>query len=194
MKLRAKLQNIQLDFKTRQPIVSFSVSCKTPENLEKYKDKDLAIEVKQHRERRSLDANACLWACLGDLATAMRTDSWSMYLYMLERYGKFTLIQCRPEAVPDLQRVWRETKVVGARYDADGEKLIDVLCFFGSSTYSTAEFSRLLDGVISEMKDIGLDTPPDEEMKAMLEEMERRDQARRSKEARKSSEKQGQAG
>lgn len=194
MKLRAKLQNIQPDFKTRQPIVSFSVNCKTPENLEKYKDKDLDIEVKQHRERRSLDANACLWACLGDLAKAMRTDSWSMYLYMLERYGKFTLIQCRPEAVPDLQRVWRETKVVGERYAADGDKMIDVLCFFGSSTYSTAEFSRLLDGVIQEMRDIGLETPPDEETKAMLEEMERRDQARRSKEARKSSQEQGQAG
>lgn len=193
MKTTGRLKAIDLPFRSKKPIVSFELDC-LPEDAEKYQDMELDLKIEKHRNHRSLDANAMLWACLGELATAMRTDSWSMYLYMLERYGKFTLIQCRPEAVPDLQRVWRETKVVGARYDADGEKLIDVLCFFGSSTYSTAEFSRLLDGVISEMKDIGLDTPPDEEMKAMLEEMERRDQARRSKEARKSSEKQGQAG
>ena len=80
---------------------SFELDC-LPEDAEKYQDMELDLKIEKHRNHRSLDANAMLWACLGELATAMRTDSWSMYLYMLERYGKFTLIQCRPEAVPDL--------------------------------------------------------------------------------------------
>ena len=44
-----------------------------------------------------------------------------------------------------------------------------MLCYFGSSTYDTKEFSVLLDGVISEMREIGLQPPPTEEMKRALE-------------------------
>ena len=35
----------------------------------------------------------------------------------------------------------------------------DVNCYFGSSGYNSAEFSRLLNGVIEDIKDAGLDIP-----------------------------------
>ena len=64
--------------------------------------------------------------------------------------------------------------------------MIQMLCFFGSSTYNTKEFSQLLDGVISEMKEMHLETPPDEEMKQLLEGMRERDQRREQGKTRKS--------
>lgn len=182
MKLRGTLQSIQLDWQTRRPQVTLDVSG-NPKEIEKLKGIDLDIDLKKHRNKRSLDANAFLWACLGDLASALRTDNWSMYLYMLQRYGKYTYIRCRPEAVGELQRVWRETRVIGNTTDEQGNDMVEVICFFGSSTYNTEEFSRLIDGVISEMKEIGLNPPPDEQTRAILQEMEKRDQAKRSKEA-----------
>ena len=42
-----------------------------------------------------------------------------------------------------------------------------MLCYFGSSTYDTKEFSVLLDGVISEMREMGIQTPTSEEMERM---------------------------
>jgi hypothetical protein len=50
-----------------------------------------------------------------------------------------------------------------------------MLCYFGSSTYNSKEFSILLDGVISEMKEMGLDTPTDREFKRVIKQMEDRE-------------------
>ena len=172
MKAKGRITGIQMPFRSKRPVVSFEVQAE-PEALEKYMDIDLDISFSRHRNRRSIDANAFLWACLGEIARAISSDTWSIYLYMLERYGKFTHILVKPEAVEQVRKVWRETKIVGEK---DG--MIQMLCFFGSSTYNTKEFSQLLDGVVSEMKEMHLETPPDEEMKRLLEGMQERDQRR----------------
>lgn len=172
MKAKGRITGIQVPFRSKRPVVSFEVQAE-PEALEKYMDIDLDISFSRHRNRRSIDANAFLWACLGEIARAINSDTWSIYLYMLERYGKFTHILVKPEAVEQVRQVWRETKIVGEK---DG--MIQMLCFFGSSTYNTKEFSQLLDGVVSEMKEMHLETPPDEEMKRLLEGMRERDQRR----------------
>ena len=43
-------------------------------------------------------------------------------------------------------------------------------CYFGSSTYNTLEFSRLLDGTINDAKEIGINLISDADMALMLEE------------------------
>lgn len=180
MKTRGRLTGIQVPFRAEHPVISFEVQAE-PEDLEKYSDIDLDISFSKHRNRRSIDANAFLWACLGEIARAISSDTWSIYLYMLERYGKFTHILVKSEAVEQVRQVWRETKIVGEK---DG--MIQMLCFFGSSTYNTKEFSQLLDGVVSEMKEMHLETPPDEEMKQLLEGMRERDQRREQRKTGKS--------
>ena len=190
MKTTGRLKAIDLPFRAKKPIVSFELDC-LPEDAEKYQDMELDLKIEKHRNHRSLDANAMLWACLGELAQALRTDNWSMYLFELERYGKYTYLLVRPEAVDGVREQWRETKVVGDTIVDDPEtgeprKMVQMICFFGSSTYNTQGFSRLLDGVVSDMRDIHLTPPPDEDMKQLIREMEKRehDKARRQQEAR----------
>ena len=67
-------------------LLTFETS-ETPTIYDKTKDKELNIDIKQFREGRSKDANALLWACIGEIAVALRTDKWSVYLLMLKRYG-----------------------------------------------------------------------------------------------------------
>lgn len=171
MKTTGKITDITLTL-DKKTLISFKVDAR-PEDIEKYIDKDLDISFGKHRNKRSLDANACLWACIGQIAEQIRADSWSVYLYMLERYGKYTHIVVKPEAVPDLKRQWREIKVVGDTL-IYGEPMKQVLCFYGSSTYDSKEFSRLLDGVISEMQDLGLEAPIREDIRLIMEEYDKR--------------------
>lgn len=177
MKTQGRLTGIQVPFRSEKAVISFEVTA-DPADVERYKDKELDITIMRHSKKRGLAANAMLWACLGEIAAAARTDNWSAYLYMLERYGKYSTILIKAEALPDLRRVWRETRVVGEREDGT----VEVLCFYGSSTYTTEEFSRLLDGVVSDMKELGLTPPPSREMQAALEELERQEQAQRKRE------------
>lgn len=171
MKARGRLIDIKMSYKDKCPVASFEINGE-PEDIEKYLNMDLDISFGKHRNKRSLDANACMWACLGKIADKLGTDNWSVYLYMLERYGKYTHVVVKPEALEDLRRQWREIKVVGDTL-LDGIPMKQVLCFFGSSTYNTKEFARLLDGVISDMKDLGLEAPASEELRAMIAEMEK---------------------
>lgn len=131
-------------------------------------EKDKTWELKEQRGKRSLDANGMLWACLQEIATAVRSDKWSIYLQMLKRYGKFDYVIVKKKAVEMMKRQWRELEEVG-EIDVHGEKAVQLLCYYGSSTYDRKEFSVLLDGVISEMKEIGLTPPPDRQTRELLE-------------------------
>lgn len=137
-------------------------------------DREKLFDITEHREKRSRDANALLWACLGELAGALRSDKWTVYLQMLKRYGQYTYICVKPKAVEAIKKQWRECEEIG-HITIDGQDSVQMLCYFGSSTYNSKEFSILLDGVISEMKEMGLETPADRELKRAIEQMEARE-------------------
>ncbi len=171
MQFTGLIKNIQTDWNTGETQIVFTLNEKSAlQQVDKLKDKKLSIKAVQYREKRSLDANAMLWACLGEIATAMTppADKWDVYLQMLKRYGKYTYICVKPNVVEAMKAQWRECEVIG-EIEVNGQKAVQMLCYFGSSTLNTKEFSVLLEGVISEMREMGLQTPPSKEMRLVLE-------------------------
>lgn len=169
METTGKLTGVTVDFMTRKLNVTFQIDSQPIDDLNELQKCDfLDIVAKKHRKKRSLDANALLWVCLGKIAVALKTDKWDVYLMMLKRYGKYTYICVKENVVDAMKLQWRECEVVGD-IEINGKKAVQMLCYFGSSTYDTAEFSHLLEGVISEMKEMGLETPTSEDMRRSLE-------------------------
>lgn len=134
--------------------------------------KDLDVEIKPVTKKRSKDANALLWACIGDISKAIHQDKWGIYLTLLRRYGKFTYIVCQPHVVERMKKQWRECEVIG-EYSVNGQEGVQMLCYFGSSTYDTKEMSALLEGTLSEMEEMGIQRPASSTMRRALEEWER---------------------
>jgi len=174
MRFTGKLLSVNRDWRTGEYNIVFSVNEKSSlseiekiQNLEK-----LSIEAKQYRAKRSLDANALLWACLSEIAVALRTDKWDVYLMMLKRYGKYTYICVKPNIVDAVKAQWRECEEIGT-VNINGQEAVQLLCYFGSSTYDTKEMSVLIDGVVSEMKEMGLQTPESKEIRRIMEEYEK---------------------
>lgn len=132
-------------------------------------------EVKDYHQKRSNIANNLMWHCLGELASALLTDKWSLYLLMLKRYGKFTYILVHPKAVEATQKQWRESEVLNT-VNVNGQESVQMLCYYGTSTYDSKEFSVLLEGIFSEMEESGLTPPPSTEMRRAIEELEREEQ------------------
>lgn len=168
------LKDVSMDWKSGKYNITFTCNESAAihevegiQNCEK-----LQIKAEKHRERRSLDANALLWKCLGDIASELRTDKWEVYLQMLKRYGKYTYICVKPSVVDAMKTQWRESEVIG-EVDINGKKAVQMLCYFGSSTYDTKEFSALLDGVVSEMTEMGLQPPMSQDMQRALENWEK---------------------
>lgn len=126
------------------------------------KGKALAVEIKQYRQKRSLDANAYLWVLLQKIAEAVNSSKDEVYLQMLERYGVFTHIVVKPHMVDKVRQEWRTVRELG-EVTVNGKTGMQLQCFFGSSTYNTKEMSVLIDGVVSECKELGIETmTPDE--------------------------------
>lgn len=176
MEFTGRVQNITKDWETNQYQITFTVnepSAMIGVNEIKSCEK-LSVKAEPYKKKRSVDANALLWVCLGKIADAMETptDKWDIYLQMLKRYGKYTHICVKPHVVDAVKAQWRECEEIG-EVNINGQKAVQMLCYFGSSTYDTKEFSRLLDGVISEMQEMGLETPASEEMQRALEQWEK---------------------
>jgi len=135
------------------------------------KEKPLSVEIKQHRKKRSLDANAYLWVLLSEIAAVIKSNKDDVYLTMLERYGIFTHIIVKPEAAERVKQEWRTCRVLG-EVSVNEKKGVQIQCYYGSHLYDTKEFSVLLDGVISEARELGIETLTEREKALMIGGME----------------------
>lgn len=174
MELIGKIKDFVMNPITRKHSITFELEDGDIRDIitPYYSADRLAIKVSQYRQKRSLDANGLLWACLGEMAQVLRTDKWDVYLQELKRYGQYTYVVVNPCAVEQLKARWRESEEVG-KINVNGREGVQMLMYYGSSTYNSKEFSVLLDGVISDMKDLGLQPPPSEDMRRALERLEK---------------------
>jgi hypothetical protein len=133
------------------------------------KGKKLSAEIKQYRQKRSLDANAYMWVVLSEMAAILHTTKDELYLIMLERYGVFTHVVVKPKYVEKVKEEWRTVRELG-EVKIGEQTGVQLQCFFGSSTYDTKEMSRLIDGVVSEAKELGIDTATPAEIALLKQE------------------------
>ena len=159
MKLKGKINNISFNLKG-DPILSLEIYEKNT-LLREYQPLEneelLSIEIKKYREKRSLNANAYCWVLLQKLAEKLNTTKDELYLIMLERYGQFTHIVVKPNVVDKVKEEWRTVRELG-EIEVNGKKGIQLQCYFGSSTYDTKEMATLIDGIVSECKELGIET------------------------------------
>jgi hypothetical protein len=130
------------------------------------KGKYLQVEIKQYRARRSLDANAYLWVLLQKMAEILDTSKDELYLEELSRYGVFTHIIVKPNMVEKVKQEWRTVRELG-EVTVNGQTGVQLQCFFGSSSYDSKEFSVLLDGVVSDAKELEIETMTPAEIESM---------------------------
>ena len=170
MECTGKLKSVSKNWISRKWEVTFEINEDITASIDKIRDKLLNLTAKIHREKRSLDANAYAWVLMQKIAEAIHTDKWSVYLLMLERYSPvFTHIIVRPEAVERVKGEWRTVKVLGP-IQVNGSSGIQLQCYFGSSTIDSKEMASFIAGIVSECKEMGIETLPPDEIERMRRE------------------------
>lgn len=170
MECTGKLKSVSKNWISRKWEVTFEINEDITASIDKIRDKLLNLTAKIHREKRSLDANAYAWVLMQKIAEAIHTDKWSVYLMMLERYSPVsTHIIVRPEAVERVKGEWRTVKVLGP-IQVNGSSGIQLQCYFGSSTFDSKEMASFIDGIVSECKEMGIETLPPDEIERMRRE------------------------
>lgn len=124
------------------------------------------VTVKQKRKARSLDANGYLWVLLDKLAAKLSTKEApvtkvDVYRRLIPDVGGVSDIVCtKIGSAVKLREGWEHNGLgwVTETLPSKIEGCINVILYYGSSTYDTAQMSRLIDLVILECKEQGIET------------------------------------
>lgn len=135
--------------------------------------KDYDVEIKEHREKRSLDANAYFWVLVDRLAEKTRIPKTDIYRsYIREIGGNHEMVCVIDSAVDKLRRGW-EHNGLGWQTDTMPSKIpncTNVILYYGSSTYNTRQMSHLIDMAVQDCQEQGIETLPPEKLAGMMEE------------------------
>lgn len=139
--------------------VSLSLNPGAVDELLTLRECEVDVEVRKHRERRSLDANAYAWLLIGKIAEAIKPPlpKDDVYMMMLRRYGQSGTVCVLTKAVEDFRRAYKYTDVISQR--GKGEDSVTYIRYYiGTSEYDTREMSLFIDGVVEEARQLGIDT------------------------------------
>ena len=130
------------------------------------KGKELAVEVKQYRVKRSLDSNSYLWILCQKISEVIRATKEEVYKKAIRDVGQFELVPIKNEAVERWIEVWNGKGLGWFAEVMEDSKLPGykkVISYYGSSIYDQREMSILVDNIAQEAKGLGIETmTPDE--------------------------------
>jgi hypothetical protein len=120
----------------------------------------IAIECKEYRKKRSLDANSYFWQLLTQIADVLRTSKEELYIEMLKRYGQREpqLLSVIAEGVPMIYRATNNHCCEVGESELKGKTFKHLAILIGSSQYDTKAMSILIDGIVQDAKEQGIET------------------------------------
>lgn len=126
------------------------------------KDKPYMASIKQYRKKRSLDANAYCWKLIGEIADTLRASKEEIYFLMLKRYGQGGMVSIEESQAAQFERAFPYHEKAGEAV-LSGKRFFHYRFWVGSSQYDTKEMAILIDGIVDECKQMGIETwPPDQ--------------------------------
>lgn len=129
-------------------------------------------EIKEHREKRSLDANAYLWVLLDKLAGETGIPKTDIYRKAIKEIGGVSDTVCVLRKAADRLCSGWECNGIGwfsERSESRIQGCVNVTLYYGSSTYDTHQMSRLIDNIVEDCKAVGVDTLTPEKLSALKE-------------------------
>lgn len=137
-----------------------------------YDFKPANYEIIRKRKKRSVNANDMCWAICEQISKAVGIDKEEVYRRNIRQSGVFERLPIKAEAVGEFQRRWK-SKGVGWFADViDDSKLKGyklIFAYYGSSTYTVQEMSRLIENIIQDAKSVGIDVISEREKTLLLE-------------------------
>lgn len=118
-------------------------------------DENIDYEIKVFHHKRSLNANAYAWALIGKIADVLRTSKDEVYTTMLKRYGQSEVISVLSNV--NIDKYFKYYEVFG-HSKLNNKDFTHYKIFKGSSEFSSKEMAVLIDGIISEAKELNIPT------------------------------------
>ena len=143
------------------------------------------FKINEYRAKRSLNANAYAWLLICRIADELKTSKGEIYLQMLEDYGQSVIVPVQQGIKVD--GIFKYCKYIKTQ-DLNGQSADFYKIMKGSSNFDTKEMSVFIDGIVSEAKDLDIETIPVEEINRLKEMWYGKDEKEEQSEASKEEE------
>lgn len=137
------------------------------------------IKLSEHKEGRSLNANAYYWTLIGKLAKALNISTSYCHNVMLRRYGVLEIVDDTPIylMIQDTDEATRKADEAEkyhikptshVREGTDGKMYRTYMMLKGSHEYDTAEMAALISGLREECANVGIPVETPAELANLL--------------------------
>lgn len=132
------------------------------------------VDIKEHREKRSLDANAYFHVLVKKIAESLNIGLEECKTNLVIEYGAFARdddgvkVGFKLPASVDASKIYRYVKCFDTR-EENGKLFNCYLVFKRTREMDTKEMSRLIDGTVFEAKELGIETLPPQKLAALVE-------------------------
>ena len=165
------VKELGVSFESGKGIVTIEITGDDNLNeLLRFKNENKAVEIKEYKKSRSLDANAYLWLLLAKLQDKLSIPKEDIYKKYIKEIGSYEIVPIKNEALSKFCEAWHRNGL-GWITDTTPSKLdgfTNVLAYYGSSSYDTKEMARLINSVVEDCQEQNIETKSDSEIQSLL--------------------------
>ena len=140
--------------------------------VRKHKDRLYDLEVKEHRKKRSLDANAYCWVLINKLADVMRIPPTEVYRQAIQNIGgNSEVVPIKEEAVDQFKQAWSHNGLGWMVKDIGKSKIPgyrNLMVYYGSSVYSSTQMTALIDNLVQDCRALDIEVKSEEEIASLM--------------------------
>lgn len=139
---------------------------------------EVKLTIQKPYARRSLDANAYMWLLCSRIAKILGHGATKedVYIEQIRRGNEFEIVLVKKDMLEKVKQTW-EARGVGWVAEHVGEhddRYSNLVLYTGSSVYDTKAMSDLIERVIFEAKNLGVDTKTPKEINDLIDLWEKR--------------------
>ena len=142
------------------------------------KDKEYVIEIKKKSKSRSINANAYCWVLCQKIAKELSKNGYTskedVYRKAIKDCGHFSYVPVREDAVERYIQIWQGhglgwlAEDIGECQNLKGYH--NIMCYHGSSVYTVSEMQRLIDCLVDECHQLGIQLEDSDYIQSLVKE------------------------
>ena len=154
--MKAKI--VRYDYSSNSALISFDGDFS--EMFDKYNGKDINVDIKVWKPKRSGAANRYMWVLVDRIAHTLHLTKNEVYREAIKEIGGVSeVLRMLDGAVDKFESVW-EKQGIGWQVEKVpiGDGTTNVIAYYGSSTFDRDQMTQLIENLIFEAENLGIDT------------------------------------
>ena len=171
MKTSGRIVSVDIDYISHKHKITLEVDDKELVGLEELRNVPLiSITLEKQTKQKSLNANNYAWVLMQEIADKQGITKEEVYREYIKDKGVFRTISIANEAVSTFTHLWQEKGLGWICEPINvGKSMTDLICYYGISVYNSKQMSNLIDHIVYEAKQLGIETMTPEQITKLKE-------------------------